>query len=501
MMVRFSLRVRECPSFLIAPILGLGGITALWAAVWSLRWPLVHDSAVMHYIAWSIKQGAVPYRDLFDMQFPATYLIHMLVLSLPGPIDLVWRVFDLTLLTITLGLMAAFIGWRRPWSATAAVISFALLYFRGGAAMGGQRDMFIVALEVAAIFACALLMEQVTLRARYSLIAGFLFGAAFMIKPFAGLFFAGEMVFVGYWTQRQQGARNAIAAVAAGLVGFSIPVVAILIWLLVAGGFWPFVDVFTHYVMPFYSRWRMLGWQHLGHILFSDYPYPILLLGTLIVGLAALTRPVGARMGLLLVAVPCAVGHFLLQRKGWDYHLLPLAAFGSMACFWPVQEAVFATHRLRATWISMTMAVILPLSLVVAAAAIHQTDPLDRKHQRALALAAFLRENVRHDDSVQVLDTTAGGTDALLRAHLRLPTRFMYDIHFFQDEPSAPYIAGLRRDFLRELAQQRPRFIVVFETGGYERVQRFVELATWLDAGYRLQLEGDGYRVFERKVS
>ena len=501
-MVRFSFRVRECPGVLIASTLGLGGLTVLWAGVCSLRWPLVHDSAVMHYIAWSIKEGAVPYRDLFDMQFPATYLIHMLVLSLPGPIDLVWRIFDLTVLVTTLALIVAFVGRRRPWSAAAAAIAFGLLYLRGGAAMGGQREMFIVALQVAAILNCAAFMERPTLPVRYALIAGTFFGAAFMIKPFAGLFFAGEMAFVGHWTQRRLGARNAIAAVAAGLIGFSIPVAAILAWLLVAGGFWSFVDVFTHYVMPFYSRWRMLGWQRLGHILFSDYPYPLLLLGTLIAVLASRTRKVSARMGLLLVAVPCAIGHFLLQRKGWDYHLVPLAAFGSMACFWPVQEAILDSDvRLRATWISMTMAVILPLTVVVAAAAIHQTDPLDRKHQRALALAMYLQRNARGSDSVQVLDTTAGGTDALLRAHLRLPTRFMYDIHFFQDEPSAPYIAGLRRDFLRELAQHPPRFIVVFETGGYERVQRFAELATWLDTTYCLQLEGDGYRVFERKVS
>ncbi|MBI4637470.1 MAG: hypothetical protein HY727_14075, partial [Candidatus Rokubacteria bacterium] len=36
----------------------------------SRSWPLVHDGPIMHYIAWRIAEGAVPYRDLFDMNFP-----------------------------------------------------------------------------------------------------------------------------------------------------------------------------------------------------------------------------------------------------------------------------------------------------------------------------------------------------------------------------------------------------------------------------------------------
>src|SRR5262245_16552299 len=46
----------------------------------SLDWPLIHDAPVMHYIAWRISQGAVPYRDLFDMNFPGTYLVHLAAL-------------------------------------------------------------------------------------------------------------------------------------------------------------------------------------------------------------------------------------------------------------------------------------------------------------------------------------------------------------------------------------------------------------------------------------
>ncbi len=48
----------------------------------------------MHYIAWLIAGGAVPYRDAFDMNLPRVYLIHWAVLSIAGAGDLGWRLFE-----------------------------------------------------------------------------------------------------------------------------------------------------------------------------------------------------------------------------------------------------------------------------------------------------------------------------------------------------------------------------------------------------------------------
>ena len=55
----------------------------------------------MHYIAWRISEGAVPYRDLFDMNFPGVYLLHLAALKLFGAGDVGWRAFDLVWLAGT----------------------------------------------------------------------------------------------------------------------------------------------------------------------------------------------------------------------------------------------------------------------------------------------------------------------------------------------------------------------------------------------------------------
>src|SRR5262245_28459459 len=70
---------------------------AAWLAWQSRGWPLIHDAPIMHYIAWRISGGAVPYRDLFDMNFPGVYAFHLAVLGTLGHGDVGWRVADLVM--------------------------------------------------------------------------------------------------------------------------------------------------------------------------------------------------------------------------------------------------------------------------------------------------------------------------------------------------------------------------------------------------------------------
>ncbi len=53
--------------------------------VWGSRgWLLIHDATLMHYIAWLMTQGGVPYRDAFDMNLPGVYLLHWAMLRVGG---------------------------------------------------------------------------------------------------------------------------------------------------------------------------------------------------------------------------------------------------------------------------------------------------------------------------------------------------------------------------------------------------------------------------------
>src|SRR5207247_9151805 len=137
---RGSLRPTSVASALL--LAGFGAFAALLA--WrSLPWPLIHDVALMHYAAWRIGDGAVPYRDLFDMNQPGPYLVHLVVLRTLGAGDGAWRVFDLAWLAVTSLIIAALAA---PWGRLAAgggALFFAAYHLGGGAWQVGQRDFLL----------------------------------------------------------------------------------------------------------------------------------------------------------------------------------------------------------------------------------------------------------------------------------------------------------------------------------------------------------------------
>src|SRR5206468_467453 len=114
----------------------------------------------MHYIAWRIGEGAVPYRDLFDMNFPGVYLIHLASFRLFGAGDAGWRVFDLAWLAAT-SLAAAALA--APWGRLAAVgaaLFFAVYHLAGGAWQTGQRDFLLCPLLLLAALGVSRWVER-----------------------------------------------------------------------------------------------------------------------------------------------------------------------------------------------------------------------------------------------------------------------------------------------------------------------------------------------------
>jgi len=145
--------------------------------------------------------------------------------------------------------------------------------------------------------------------------------------------------------------------------------------------------------------------------------------------------------------------------------------------------------------------------LTVALLSVKGVDAADApwiadKQRRVAALVRQLRP-LAGEGPVQVMDVTGGGVHALLRLHLRQPTRFLYDFHFFHDEAD-PRIEALRNEFVRFLERGRPTAIVVFEDtwrrSGYDRLEEFPAVTRLLARDYTLAVNGDGYRIYARRA-
>jgi hypothetical protein len=464
-------------------------VVAIRLAWLSRGWPLIHDAPLMHYVAWLIDRGVVPYRDVFDMNAPGVYLLHLAVLRGLGGGDVGWRMFDLGWLALT-SLLLAWYAW--PFGARPAAIAgllFVVYHLAGGVWLAGQRDFVVCAFLVAG---AGLVVSAAALPGL--VLAGVAAGAAVTVKPPTGLFLA---LLAGAATLgARRGGRRWWPAALAVLAGGAVVPLACLGWLAARGALPAFLTVFGEYVLPLYSclarvsPWTALGWWPFG--------WQIWALFAVVVACACAARRWDRRRGLAVAGVGYGVAHFLIQGKGWEYQLYPLAAFASL-CAAPALAAAWRPAR----WLAVLALALLTLQLAVKGG--NETRPpwIAAKSARVRAIVSDLRGRLGPADTVQVLDTSEGGIDALYVLGVREPTRFIYDFHFFHDE-GQPVIRRLRAELLAALAAHPPAFVVLLErgwpAGGYERLARFPALARWIAADYRLDREGDGYRIYAKRA-
>lgn len=473
--------------------------------VWGSRgWPLIHDAPLMHYIAWLIDQGAVPYRDAFDMNLPGVYLLHLAVLRVGGAGDLAWRLFDLGWLATTCGVLVAYcrrIG--HGWGPVAGALLFALYHLSGGAWHAGQRDFLLCLFLLLGAWGVARGTEQGAAGAL--LWGGLALGMGMTVKPHAALFWLLCAVIAARDRSRAVSPWRAAGLVVAG--GLLAPG-TVFAWLAWRGGLGPFLDIFTGYVMPLYSRvgrvgaWQAIGWHAFGR--------PLAGLFLVLVALALIAPPARepARKGLAMLGVLYGLVHFVAQGKGWEYQLYPLIVFccalapSAVVAWrpadWPRALDLFGARR------PLALAAWALLAIVLGAKGVEALDApwIAEKARRVTAITRDLEPLAPAGATVQVMDTTSGGIHALLRLGLRQPTRFIYDFHFFHDVAD-PRIQALRAELVAGLERGRPAAIVVLEESwpepGYARLAAFPELARTLDRSFTLAVTGAGYRIYAKR--
>ena len=481
----------------VSAVLVIGFAALALMLAWRSRsWPLVHDAPILHYIAWRIGDGAVPYRDLFDMNQPGVYLLHLAVLKSLGVGDVAWRAFDLIWLALTALAVAALAA---PWGVAAALggaLAFATYHLAGGAWQAGQRDFLLCPFLLVGVLGVARWLEG---RGRLMSLAwsGAAMGAAVTVKPHAAVLAAALGVIVVVCAARAEGVAGALWPAVTYTAAASAAPAAMLAWLAAAGGLGPWRELVFDYLLPLYSRLgRDTAWAiHRGQVWIA------LGLGVaLSVTRAAWGGRVGPRHALALLGVGYGVLHYVGQGKYWEYHLYPLAAFVAVLLLAGLDPRL-APPR----WSAPALVLVLGAALVLLALKGVEASPAGwerRKAARVYALERQLAPRLRPGDTVQALDTSGGAAHALLRLGLRQPTRFVYDFHFFHDVET-PVVRALRAELIRGLDAMPPRFIVLFEhgwpAGGYERVETFAELAERLSSRYAAHEQGAGYRIYAKR--
>jgi hypothetical protein len=465
----------------------------------SRRWGVVHDTPIMHYVAWRIAEGDVPYRDIFDMNFPGTYLVHLAVLKLLGPGDLAWRCFDLLCLAAIAALIVAYCRPFGRWSAILGALAFAAFHLANGVYNLGQRDFLIVPLLLAASLAIVRFREHKPC-ITYLLLAGLAMGSTLTIKPHAALFVA--LIGAAAMLMANKSGYSLVRAFLAYVIAAAAPVVALGIWLWIIGALGPLLSIVFDYLLPLYTTLGKFGrnpmlLQRMSLVLLLS-PLVLVSLWRIGFGDRGDFRRQLAALGLL-----CGVVYYVAQGKWWVYHLYPLACFACVTAF------SFA-DRIRAEGgraIRVVFLINLLLFTVGAGYVESRHMRLEHRPHRKKLRVNWLRRNLAPrlspSDKIQVFDTTQGGLHLLWELRCRQPTRFIYDFPLLAHEADQAYVQQLRREFLDDLKADPPKFLVVFRRGwpdgGYRRLKRFGELSEWIRRHYEVEADADECRIYARR--
>jgi hypothetical protein len=459
------------------------GACVLYAAYVTRVYTVMHDGAMMDYIALQILQGKVPYRDMVDMNFPGTYLIHMLRLWLIGPSDFAWRLWD-----DAYGLLAAigmgyFCRERGRWTMLLPGLLFFACYFRMGPTQQGQREYLLLPFLV---WGLALIADQLEGKGGFpkALAGFFLVGCSATIKPLP-LFLGAALLLL--YMKREKGVAQRVGALAGA---FLLPYAMIFLWLAWVGGLAAFFDILLH-IVPLYAP---LGRTSLFFTLLS---YGVLFLPALFFMVRVeKPKPRPVRTKLLALFVLYGVVHYVGQAKGWDYHLLPLIAALSLSTGYAAGN-IFGARSMGPFVIYAQAVLLLGFFFGVHYQFYHKRLPpaTDLNPQMVLDLEPWLRPGV----SVQAMgQATHGIYKYLLTQNLSQATSFIYDFYFFT-QPERPVVQRLRRQFLHELKTRKVRYVLVipdYWTEG-QTPEYFTRREGLIGKEYHLVLKRKYYRLYQ----
>ncbi len=504
---------------ILAPLSSLLIIIALL----SLRWHMVHDAPIFMYFAYLIDYfNYVPYRDLFDVNLPGTYLIYRVVGRLFGYSDLAFRCFDLlylsAILTMTWLCMKK-ISWQIAWC---SVVLFGLLYLGYGPILSVQRDYCIILPVTAAIFIAS---SFPTLNAVVKFIlVGFLFGIAATIKPHAPIGLPLVIVFQAWeaWRHNNNGGSTLfllIKILLAAIISFAIPIGLMFLYLWRTGALKQFLDMAGNYWPLFGSlsgTFEVIPGIHRIAYLINEYcklgSQTLWLvpagLGVYLALFHSALKDAQKRYILLFVGLAVMYSIYpVFAGKFWQYHWLLFYYFVislSSLCLVPQLNS---GSKLRNLYPAAILLLTIVFRILIPEQYYAQFSQAGYKswnpqNGRVGEIASYLQSHMKAGDSVQPLDFTGGAIHAMLLAKAEIATPYPYDILFYYPVSSS-YIQNLRKKFLRSLSESNSRFIISITSdrqwlSGPDTTREYEELQSLLDSNYQKVLKGNGYIIYER---
>ncbi|MGE0042655.1 MAG: ArnT family glycosyltransferase [Vicinamibacterales bacterium] len=484
-------------------------VVAITISVKSLAWPIGGDGPFLLYVGWLFSHlHLVPYRDVFLVNLPGAMYPYAAVGSIFGFTEWGGRAGDLVFLASLMGLSIA--GLRRyGWMpGVLAGSMFALVYLEAYAL---ERELLVTIGMAAALAA----VTGESLGSRRAALAGFAIGCACVIRPPAGLVLPAFLWYVGH--RLRGGAR--LRAWAWLLAGAGVPALLTAGWLVATGAWAPFIELVTDYWPRYllidrtYHQRDPAGriWS-LVTMTLSARRHQFWIAA--VAGVAAVTvwgwrrlsGPRGAHVRLLLLVALALAVYVPVSGRLLGYRTLPLRyVLLQLAALAATGPWLWRATLREAAGVMLVLAVVgAAIRVPVDWLAGSMGTRIERRGFLGRKIARDLCPRLRPGDTVQPLDWAEGTQHALLICQAPPATSFIFDFMLYQDTGSA-YIQGLRRQFMRELADDAPRFVLEIKpefrmlVSDVPADHAFPALTSYLADRYRVAADRGAYRIYERR--
>lgn len=392
---------------IVSLTVALGCFTA-WLAWASLDWPITVDGGFFHFVGAQMLLGEVPYRDLFDFNFPLIFVLHAAIIAIGGTGDLAFRLYDLGILTLV-GVLAGTLVWPAGRTLAAlAALSIVFSHLTFGPTSAGQRDFVLLVPALAAALLSAYAWEQPARRSLLLMAVGVASALAALLKPTGALL--ALLPFLGGRFRWQDAAWVLGGASAMAFIALSA--------LAAVGALGPFLTDVT-VGLPIYTSIERYS---IGALLVTvgwALPAKGVRLGFALAAFFGLRGPQPPRARMMMGLTVFGLVHFLVQRNGYFYHIYPLLA--GIFCWgaWSIRQipppaALLVVALIGASFATRGINVVeLERSLDFNRLVVAQAPDV---------IAASLASRLPPGARVQLLDSASPASLAMARAGMRQAT-------------------------------------------------------------------------------
>lgn len=481
----------------------------------SLQWRMVHDSPILYYMGFLVKNlKAVPYRDFFDMNMPGAHWLNAIVGSIFGFTDHGLQKANVLILIFTLCLIFL---WLRSFGTTTAWTAaniFGILFLQYGPAMSMQREFLTLPFLLLSLIAYSVTSSRFNIVRLF--LTGFFISCAVLIKPQSGLILA-IFLLIDLWyvmhANQNNRIKNFFIQYSYVLIGLFVPLLgttayffanhAMPAFIEVATGYWPlYTDINAHLVVvtgqeKFTSA--INGIPSIGQYILWLIPAILNSYAFFRTKNFSLTNK--NKILLMMGGILVSLVEVIIANKYWEYHWLPMIFFMILlACANTGSAKRKISYPGTAALILVSAFILRPSGYFVNQILGQPLPP--PQGGRVDDIAEYLQRNLDPGDTVQPLDWSNGAVQAMLMVQAKPATRYLYDFHFYH-HISTPQIQQLRSDLLTKLQIARPKVIIEFYDGrprvsGSDTTRTFHELSQFISSNYYVDIDRAGYRLWMR---